>query len=124
MEVFKMEKMTKKAWIEYIKNQTMALVGAPRGQELEAIQKAIDSLSADAIKYTNKKLNEGRKVFKVTQKEITFKLSDGRYSYLQTKNGKCYKHNAPSGEYLIIYFEADGEFKSVACIYVVSKTGE
>ena len=90
-----MEKMTKKAWIEYIKNQTMALVGAPRGQELEAIQK-----------------------------EITFKLSDGRYSYLQTKNGKCYKHNAPSGEYLIIYFEADGEFKSVACIYVVSKTGE
>lgn len=119
-----MEKMTKKAWIEYIENQTTALVGAPWGQELETIQNAIDSLSTDAIKYTNGKLNEGRKVFKVTQKEITFKFSDGKFSWLQTTNGKCYKHNAPSGEYLIIYFEADGELRSNACIYVVSKTGE
>lgn len=124
-----MEKMTKKAWIEKISGEVIALMGAPWGYDfsIDWIAEKTNAIPENGIKYTeNGALVAGRKVEKVRSKDIVFRvIQTGENSYLQTTGGEYYSHSCKSGEYMIAFFPRDSEEgRSHAVVYVVSKTGK
>lgn len=119
-----MNKLTKKAWIEKIGGETVALVGSVFGWSLDKVQNTLDSWDANAIKYTDGKINQGRKVKQVRSKDIVFRLADGTDSYLQTTGGEWYVHSCKSGEFMVAFFAGKVEQDNNAVVYAVSKTGK
>ena len=118
-----MNKVTKKAWIEKISGETVALCGSVLGWSLDKVQNTIDSWTNTAIKYTDGKINQGRRVKQVRSKDIVFQLADGTDSYLQTTGGEWYVHSCEAGEFMIGFFPAIGERNNNIVVYAVSKTG-
>lgn len=119
-----MNKLTKKAWIEKISGETVALVGSVFGWTLEKVQNTLDSWDANVIKYTDSKINQSRKVKQVRSKDIVFQLADGTESYLQTIGGKWFVHNCEAGEFMIAFFPGKVERDNNVVVYAVSKTGK
>lgn len=124
-----MEKMTKKAWIEKISGEVVALMGAPWGYDLtiDWIAEKLEAIPENGIKYTeNGEIVAGRKVEKARSKDIIFRvIQTGENSYLQTTGGEYYSHVCKSGEYLITFFPRDPEEgRNNAVVYVISKTGK
>lgn len=119
-----MNKLTKKAWIEKISGETVSLVGSVFGWSLDKVQDTLDSWDANAIKYTDGKINGGRKVKQVRSKDIIFQLADGTDSYLQTAGGEWYVHACKAGEFMIAFFAGQVERDNNAVVYAVSKTGK
>ena len=119
-----MNKLTKKAWIEKISGETVALVGSVFGWSLGKVQITLDSWDANAIKYTDGAINQGRKVKQVRSKDIIFQLADGTNSYLQTTGGEWYVYSCKAGEFMIAFFAGKVERDNNAVVYAVSKTGE
>ena len=118
-----MNKVIKKAWIEKISGETVALCGSVFGWTLEKVQNTLNGWDANAIKYTNGVINQGRKVKQVRSKDIIFQLADGTDSYLQTTGGEWYVHNCEAGEFMIGFFPAIDERNNSAVVYAVSNTG-
>lgn len=118
-----MNKLTKKAWIEKISSETVALVGSVFGWSLDKVQNTLDSWSDTAIKYTDGKINQGRKVKQVRSKDIVFQLADGTDSYLQTTGGEWYVYTCEAGEFMIAFFGGKVERDNNTVVYAVSKTG-
>ena len=119
-----MDKLTKKAWIEKINGETVALVGSVFGWTLDKVQNTLDGWDANAIKYTDGKINQGRKVKQVRSKDIIFQLADGTDSYLQTTGGEWYVHTCEAGEFMIAFFDGKGKRDNNIVVYAVSKTGK
>lgn len=119
-----MDKLTKKAWIEKISGETVALVGSVFGWTLEKVQNTLNGWDANAIKYTDGKINQGRKVKQVRSKDIVFQLADGTDSYLQITGGEWYVHTCEAGEFMIAFFAGKDGQDSNAVVYVVSNTGK
>lgn len=119
-----MNKLTKKAWIEKISGETVALVGSVFGWSLDRVKNTVDSWGANVIKYTDGKINQGRKVKQVRSKDIIFQLADGTDSYLQTTDGEWYVHSCEAGDFMIGFFSAIDERNNSAVVYAVSKTGK
>ena len=119
-----MNKLTKKAWIEKISGETVALCGSVFGWSLEKVQSTLDGWDANAIKYTDGKINQGRKVKQVRSKDIVFQLVDGTDSYLQTTGGEWYVYTCEAGEFMIAFFAGKVERDNNAVVYAVSKTGK
>ena len=119
-----MNKLTKKAWIEKIGGETVALVGSVFGWSLEKVQSTLDSWDANAIKYTGDKINQGRKVRQVRSKDIVFQLADGTDSYLQTTGGEWYVYTCEAGEFMVVFFTGKVERDNNVVVYAVSKTGK
>ena len=119
-----MNKLTKKAWIEKISGETVALVGSVFGWTLDKVQSTLDNWDANAIKYTDGKINQGRKVKQIRSKDIVFQLADGTDSYLQTTGGEWYVYTCEAGEFMIAFFAGKVERDNNAVVYAVSKTGK
>ena len=119
-----MNKLTKKAWIEKISGETVALVGSVFGWNLDRVKNTLNSWDANAIKYTDGAINQGRKVKQVRSKDIVFQLADGTDSYLQTTGGEWYVHTCEAGEFMIAFFAGKVERNNNAVVYAASKTGE
>ena len=119
-----MNKITKKAWIEKIRGETVSLVGSVFGWSLNRVQDTLDSWDANAIKYTDGKINQGRKVKRVRSKGIVFQLADGTDSYLQTIGGEWYLYTCKAGEFMVAFFAGKVERDNNAVVYAVSKTGK
>ena len=119
-----MDKLTKKAWIEKISDETTALVGSVFGWSLDKVQSTLDNWDANAIKYTDGKINQGRKVKQVRSKDIVFQLADGTNSYLQTTGGEWYVYTCEAGEFMIAFFAGNVEKDNNVVVYAVSKTGK
>ena len=119
-----MNKFTKKAWIEKISGETMALCGSVFGWTLDKVQATLDGWNDTAIKYTGGKINQGRKVKQVRSKDIVFQLADGTDSYLQTTGGEWYVYTCEAGEFMIAFFTGKVERDNNAVVYAVSKTGK
>lgn len=122
-----MNKLTKKAWIERISGETVALVGSVFGWSLDRVKNTIDNWDANAIKYTDGKINGGRVVKKVRSKDIVFHslaYPNDNDSYLQTTGGEWYVYTCKAGEFMIAYFPVDVEQYCNAVVYAVSKTGK
>lgn len=124
-----MEKMTKKAWIEKISGEVVALMGTPWGFDLSIdwIVEKLEAIPENGIKYAeNGALVAGRKVEKIRSKDIVFRvIQSGENSYLETVGGEYYSHSCKSGEFLIAFFPCDPEEgRSHAVVYMVSKTGK
>lgn len=119
-----MNKLTKKAWIEKISGETTALIGSVFGWSLGRVQNTLDNWDANAIKYTDGKINQGRKVKQVRSKDIVFRLADGTDSYLQTTGGEWYVYTCEAGEFMIAFFAGKCEQDNNAVVYAVSKTGK
>ena len=115
-----MKKMTKKEWIENISTETVALIGSVFGWTLDKVQSTLDNWDANAIKYTDGKINGGRKVKEVRSHDIIWQLADGPNSYLGTDKMKAYVHECASGLYYIAYFDNDNNIIT----YAASKTGQ
>lgn len=118
-----MNKVTKKAWIKKISGETVALCGSVFGWSLNKVQNILDSWADTAIKYTDGKINQGRKVKQVRSKDIIFQLADGTDSYLQTTGGEWYVHSCEAGDFMIGFFSAIDERNNSAVVYAVSNTG-
>ena len=119
-----MNKLTKKAWIEKINGETVALVGSVFGWSLDRVKSTLDSWDANAIKYTDGAINQGRKVKQVRSKDIVFQLADNTDSYLQTTGGKWYVYTCEAGEFMIAFFTGKVGRDNNAVVYAVSKTGK
>lgn len=119
-----MNKITKKEWIEKISGETVALVGSVFGWTLDKVQDTLNSWDADAIKYTDGAINQGRKVKQVRNKDIVFQLADSTNSYLQTTGGEWYVYSCKVGEFMIAFFPDKVEQDNNAVVYAVSKTGK
>ena len=119
-----MDKLTKKAWIEKINGETVSLVGSVFGWTMEKVQNTLDSWDANAIKYTNGAINQGRKVKQVRSKDIVFRLADGTDSYLQTTGGEWYVYDCVAGKFMIAFFAGKDERDNNAVVYAVSNTGK
>lgn len=119
-----MNKLTKKAWIEKISGETVALIGSVFGWNLAKVQGTLDSWDADAIKYTNGVINQGRKVKQVRSKDIIFQLADGTDSYLQIIGGEWYVYSCEAGEFMVAFFAGKVERDNNVVVYAVSKTGK
>ena len=119
-----MNKLTKKAWIEKISGETVALVGSVFGWNLDRVKNTLDNWDANAIKYTDGKINSGRNVKQVRSKNIVFQLADGTDSYLQTTGGAWYVYSCEAGEFMIAFFPGKVEQDNNAVVYAVSKTGK
>lgn len=119
-----MNKITKKAWIEKISSETVALVGSVFGWNLDRVKNTLNSWDANAIKYTDGAINQGRKVKQVRSKDIVFQLADGTDSYLQTTGGEWYVYTCEAGGFMIAFFTGKVERDNNAVVYAVSKTGK
>ena len=119
-----MDKLTKKAWIEKISGETVALCGSVFGWTLDKVQSTLDNWDSNTIKYTDGKINQGRKVKQVRSKDIVFRLADGTDSYLQTTGGEWYVHTCEAGEFMIAFFPGKVERDNNAVFYPVSKPGK
>ena len=119
-----MNKLTKKAWIEKISGETVALVGSVFGWSLDRVKNTLDSWGINAIKYTDGTINQGRKVKQVRSKDIVFWLTDGTDSYLQTTGGEWYVYTCEAGEFMIAFFAGKIERDNNIVVYAVSKTGK
>ena len=119
-----MNKLTKKAWIEKINGEIVALVGSVFGWTLEKVQNTLNGWDANAIKYTNGVINQGRKVKQVRSKDIIFQLADGTDSYLHTTGGTWYEYTCKAGKFMIAFFPGKVERDNNAVVYAVSKTGK
>ena len=117
-----MNKLTKKAWIEKISGETVALVGSVFGWSFEKVQSTLDNWDANTIKYTDGAINQGRKVKQVRSKDIVFRLADGTDSYLQTTGGTWYEYTCKAGKFMIAFFPGKVERDNNAVVYAVSKT--
>ena len=119
-----MNKLTKKAWIEKISGETVALVGSVFGWRLNKVQNTLDSWDVNAIKYIDGAINQGRKVKQVRSKDIVFQLTNGTDSYLQTTGGEWYVYTCEAGEFMIAFFAGNVEKDNNVVVYAVSKTGK
>ena len=119
-----MNKLTKKAWIEKINGETVALVGSVFGWSLDRVKSKLDSWDANAIKYTDGAINQGRKVKQIRSKDIIFQLADGTDSYLQTMGGVWYEYTCEAGDFMIAFFAGKVERDNNVVVYAVSKTGK
>ena len=93
------------------------------GWSLDKVKNTLDSWGFNAIKYTDGKINQGRKVKQVRSKDIVFRLADGTDSYLQTTGGEWYVYSCEAGEFMVAFFPGKVEIDNNAIVYAVSKTG-